>query len=95
MDTDIVKALQKLLNEWHELVETDKGLDGYVDTPPDGDGIQLMLLINRTVAGDLKLTAFSVRDIFEALLASGNSGAVAEATLRSNKPSASVTVSRR
>ena len=53
--------LKELVNQWHEKASQ---IEGYQDTTPAGDGIQLVLLANRTKDGQVRLTAMAVKDLF-------------------------------
>ena len=56
MDSD---DLKELVDSWHKAASQ---LDGYNDTQPDGDGVQLMLRIQRTKEGGLRLQAMAEKD---------------------------------
>ena len=58
------KDLKELVDRWHKAASE---LDGYQDTTPSGDGIQLVLLANRTKEGNLRLAAWSVKDLFSVI----------------------------
>ena len=51
--------LENLVDLWHEAASA---IPDYQHTTPDGDGIRLILLANRSKDGDLVLTAVSVKD---------------------------------
>ena len=51
--------LNRLVDAWHEAAAQ---LEGYRDTTDDGDGISLMLFINRTSDGNIRLSTMSSRD---------------------------------
>ena len=53
------KDLKDLVDGWHQSASQ---IEGYADTTPDGDGVTLMLFVNRTKEGDLKLQVLSARD---------------------------------
>ena len=54
-------ALKSLADSWHEAAAK---LEGYSDTTPTGDGVQLMLFVKKKADGDLELTLMSARDWF-------------------------------
>ena len=55
------RELKELVDRWHVAAN---GLDHYDDKTANGDGIQLVLLVNNTKEGNLRLSAMSVRDLF-------------------------------
>ena len=56
MDWD---TLRKLVDGWHDAA---KEIPGYPDTTIDGDGPTLLLMLNRTKEGDLRLEVIAARD---------------------------------
>jgi hypothetical protein len=53
--------LKTIVDMWHE---TASQKEGYQDKTLDGDGIPLLLFVNRTRDGDLRLSVWSARDWF-------------------------------
>ena len=51
--------LKRLVDGWHESA---KQINGYRDTVESGDGVQLLLFVNRTRGGDMRLSVMSARD---------------------------------
>ena len=57
MDWD---ALKKLVDQWHDAAKT---LPGYQDTTINNeDGVQLLLMVNRSKDGDLVLQVMATKD---------------------------------
>ena len=57
--SDIYQTLGELVHQWHEAVES-TGRDAVTTA---GEGPQLILLLNRTRDGDLKLAVMSLKDL--------------------------------
>ncbi len=55
------ESLKSVVDAWHDAASQ---LEGYQDTTIDGDGIQLMLFVNRTKEGDVRLSVLSAKDWF-------------------------------
>ena len=53
------EVLHALVNSWHEAAER---LEGYKSTIENGDGVQLLLFINRMADGDLRLQVMAAKD---------------------------------
>ena len=56
------ETLKELVDSWHELADN---LEDYQSTTVEGDGIQLVLLVNRTKDGDLRLQVMAAKDKFD------------------------------
>ena len=55
------ESLKSLVDAWHDAASQ---MEGYQDTTTEGDGIQLMLFVNRTKEGDVRLSVLSAKDWF-------------------------------
>ena len=53
------EELKQLVDGWHSAASE---IEGYEDTTDTGDGVRLMLFMNRTKEGDLRLSVLSVKD---------------------------------
>ena len=51
--------LRKLVDQWHAAAQK---IPGYQDTTINGDGIQLLLMVNRSKEGDLVLKVTAAKD---------------------------------
>ena len=55
-----LETIKKLVDNWQEVADE---FEGYKSTTDSGDGPLLIILANRTQEGNLRLTAWSVKDL--------------------------------
>lgn len=57
--------LKQLVDSWHKSA---RNIPGYEDTEPDGDGVELMLFIQKTQAGSIGLRVVATKDWLSTVL---------------------------
>ena len=60
------EQLAQVVDNWHDVASE---TEGYKDVTDTGDGVRLLLFVNRTKEGDLRLSVQSVKDFLSTVSA--------------------------